>query len=620
MAELKRRRHGAVSTNTGGQMPGQHLLRPGVRATIRRPDYNKKTLPMVGHIVPPITTTDENGRKVKKHFEPYRDGHGMEGLMHWCVILDVAHGIGIGDDRKSFILCDPTDETANSVDDTPYGILYRRISRAVKSSAGTENRVICGKKKVSPKMWSDLLPNENTSYEAQAFIKPSRTRTGYVPMLLAVDEGKLALGKNGRLRGAAPGDMAQVVQLSGSAMETLRKQACKESAAFTPDNYNWDEVYEYGDFTKLDGSGKFVVIYNPSYHVTAGQITMKAKAGSTSVDADDYDPEAAAASGGGRGKSGFASYEIDLVPKVLLPRLDGPGLALDARYSEKVLFKDPAVAKDVLDNYDEIFKYFHLPSWEEQCLWIAQAYRSRAELLLYGWADNREYFTDEVNAILSARVQGMVPAASQVEDPDDDEPDEDVNSIYDDEDTDDDPLPVVSRKPDKTKAPKAMGKAGKATAAAMMYDDEDDDGPDGVMVDDEDDDISPFGIGDDDDDDIETTIAQADVDDDELEDIDEYGTEDEEEPELEDDDDEDSSMALILAAAKAKEEARRKAAKAAKAAQTKQPAAAPSAKPRLKKPSPTLADLEKLAAKAKAEAAAAAGKKRKRRIDGLPQE
>lgn len=603
MAELKRRRHGSVSTNTGGQLPGQHLLRPGVRATIRRPDYNKKPIPLVGHVVPPITATDDSGRKVKKHFQPYRDGHGMEGLLHWCVILDVAHGVGFGDDRKTFILCDPTDETANDVNDTPYGLLFRRISRAVKSAAGTQNRVLCGTKKISPLMWSDLLPNENTSYEAQAFIKPSRTRTGFVPMLLATDQGKLVLNPDtGRMLGATPGDIAQVVQLSGSAMETLRKQACEESAAFSPDNYDWESAYAHGDFTQLDGNGKFVTIYNPTHHSSAGFITMQNVVGKVSVDNDDdYDPSADGSRGSKRGgKGSFASYEIRFGAKVQLPRLDGQG---DARYSEKVLFKNPAVAKDVLENYDEIYKYFYLPSLEEQALWVAQAYRTRPELLLYGWADNREYFTDEVNAVLSARVQGLVPSASQVEDPDDDdEPDaEDINSIYDDEDPDDTP-PVISRKSDKPQAPKAMGKAGKATAAAMVYDDEDDDEPDDVMT--EDDDVSPFGIGDDDDDDLEATISQADPDD-ELEDSsdeDAYG------------DDDESSMAMILAAAKAQEEARRA---AAKAKAVKVP---PTKLTRLKPAGPTLADLERRAIKAKADAVVAAGRKRKRRTDGLPQE
>lgn len=619
MAELKRKRHNSVATNSGGQLPGQHLLKPNAHAAIRRPDYKKHAIPTVGHIVPPITATDDNGKKIQKYFEPYRDGHGTEGLMHWYLILDVAQGVGIGDDRKSFILCDSMDETSGGVNETSYGVLYRRISKAVKNSAGNDNTVRCGNKKISPKLWSDLLPNENTSYEAQAFMKPTKAKTGFIPILLMIDNGKLILNKDtGRMLGATPGDMAQILMLSGSAIDVVRSKATAESAAFTPDNYDWDSAYEFGDFTKLDGSGKYMVMYNPEHHRNAGTIMRLAQPGSVSADADeDYDPTADAAGGGGK-RQGFASYEVNFVPKVQLPKLSGGG---DAIYSEKKMFADPSIQKAILDNYDEIWRYFYLPPMEEQCLWLAQAYRTRPELLLYGWADNSEYFTDEVNAVLRARVQALVPSASQVED----DVEEDVNSIYDDED-DDEPLQIVSKAPKANKpvAPKSMAKSAAIAAAAAMEDDDDDDDSDPVMLDD-DDDVSPFGVGDDLDEDEVAMMVDA-SDDDELDD-DEM---DEDDEPVEDDEDDDSSMALILAQAKAAEEARlaaeaelkarraRKAAKAAKLAKATE--AAKALRATGKTAAPTLADLEKRANAAKAKAAAAVGGKKRRKVDGLPQE
>jgi len=607
MAELKRRRYGSVSTNTGGQLPGQHLLRPGAKATIRTPDYKKATIPTVAHIVPSIVTADDRGRKKPKSFEPYRDAHGIDGLVPWFVILDVAHRVGIGDDAKTFIMCDPLDETRSRVDDTPYGILYRRIARAVKNAAGNDNRVICGNKKISPKLWSDLLPNENTSYEAQAFMKPSKGRTGFISVLMFIDNGKLVFnGETGRPLGASPGDIAQLLMLSGSATETLRNRANDEAEGFDVSVADWGAAYKFGDFTQLDGSGRFMVIYNPDHHHTAPDVMRTGPA--VTVDADaEYDPDVDAGRASGKRRAGgFASYEINFVPKVKLP-VAGGGSAV---YSEQKLFKNPDVAKTVLANYDEIWRYFYLPSVEEQCLWLAQAYRSKPELLLYGWADNREFFTADVNAVLAARVQSLVPAASQTEDPDtddeidsvydDDTDDETVDSVYDD-DSDDDVPPAP-------RTAKAMGKAAAAVAAAVQDDIEPDE-----------DYTSPFGLGDGEDDEVEADpVIVDDMDDDD--DDDELYLETAEtaksydEPDADEDGEADSSMALILAKAKAAELARRQA--AAKKAQPKASGTAPAAKAKAK---PSLADLAARANAAKAKAAAATGKKR-RPTDGLPTE
>lgn len=465
MAEIRRGRHGGVSTRAAGGIPGYSILRPNVRAELLKPDYNKDPFPSVGHIVPPITAIDANGRKVPKRFEAYRDGHDAEGLMHWFVVLDVVKNVGIGDDAKTFIANDPLDDSTD-VAATPYAIMYRRIISAVKEFAATDRTIICGSRRVNPASWAALLPNNATSFKDHAFARPGSLRTGFVQWLPLYDRKRVRI-QEGRISGAGEGDPAYLMMLSGSAMQTLKDAACAATSE-NPTGTDWAASYVYGDFTRMDGEGKFCVIYNAQYHVNAPMVLNRELPGAIrDAEEQEFDPSGPSAQAQ---KQEFAQYSVEFVPKVRLPSLDGRGTAL---YSERKIIGAPGVASQVLANCSEIYDYFHLPSYDEQAKLLAMAFRSRPELIVYGWSDAPQFMTDEVKAILNQRTQVATPGNSQ------DEYDVAANtkssssSIYDDED---EAALSPQTTPDKGKGKRSPTEAlvNRASQAAGLYDDDDD--------------------------------------------------------------------------------------------------------------------------------------------------
>ena len=59
---------------------------------------------------------------------------------------------------------------------------------------------------------------------------------------------------------------------------------------------------------------------------------------------------------------------------------------------------------------------------EQQALWIARAFKGLPRLITFAWGENPEFMTEEVKAVLAARVQATVPGSGdEDEDQDEDE-------------------------------------------------------------------------------------------------------------------------------------------------------------------------------------------------------
>lgn len=470
MAEFKRRRASTVDTKVTGGIPGFKVFKPGVRASICFPDFKKHNIPSVGHIVPTILAADETGKKIAKQFMGYRDGHGVTGLMPWYFLADVARGVGIGDDRRTFIAADAADDEGG-VASSCYGILFNRIHKAVKagSGQGKDIRVDCVIKKVNPKMWFDLFANDKTGFQDVALVDPKKMRTGFVPWLSLYDNGRLRLN-DGFISGAGPRDLAQILMLSGSAMQALIDAACLENPGTSPEE-SYNEAYVHGDFTALDGTGKFVAIYNAKHHKGVPTMMFKAKTQKIEVDdenEEEYDPEAAGSSGKKKGgRESFGNYSVDFSPRVRLPSPDDEDAIVT--YSQAKLIAKAGVADNVLQNYDEIWSYFRLMSPEEQMVELASAFKQKPELLWYAFQPHPEYLTDEIKGILNARSQVAAPGGMQAgDDTDDDGTDDDdtetsaADNPYDDDDVDE---YEVETPPAKTKGAYASDSAKTKQAA-----------------------------------------------------------------------------------------------------------------------------------------------------------
>jgi hypothetical protein len=489
--------------------------------------------------------------------------------------------VGIGDDARTFVTNDPLNDDTN-VAEAPYSVLYRRIVAAVKEHGAKNSSVRCGSRRINPAVWAALLPNDATSFKDHAFQRPSSMRTGFVQWLPLYDRKRIRITE-GRIAGAGEGDPAFLMMLSGSAMQTLKDAAC-EATSENPTGSDWDESYVHGDFTRLDGSGKFCVIYNAQYHVNAPSVLNRELPGAIrDEDEQEFDP--AQASSAAR-KTDFAQYSIAFAPKVKLPNLEGTGTAL---YSERKLIGAPGVAAQVLANYSEIFDYFHLPSYEEQAKLVALAFRARPEIIHYGWADSPQFMTDEVQAVLNQRTQIATPGNSQDE-YDDENSTSVASSIYDDDDDDDNnaaATATVSQDKSRPKNSPADALNRRSSKATGLYDDDDEHDAahaayditeiDVVAADDGD---AAFGQEDDSADDLSAAID----DDDDGAEVGDTVAEEEEE-----DDDEEATLLAALAAAKAMRAARN--AKAAK---------------------------QVAAAAALAKAASAGAARRRRPTDGLP--
>ena len=178
---------------------------------------------------------------------------------------------------------------------------------------------------------------------------------------------------------------------------------------------------------------------------------------------------------------------------------------------------------------------------EQQALWVAQAFKSAPKLIAFAWSEQEGLMTDEVKAVLAARVSAVVPGED--DDDDDDEDDETpkrkvkkdpsakagkkAKPEADDEDDDEDDEEETSKKGKKP----AKGK--KAKDEEDEEDEfEDDEDSDDDSDDDEEEDEKPAKKG-------KSKKPAAEDDEEEEDDDSEDDDSDDEDDEEEEDDDED---------------------------------------------------------------------------------
>jgi len=194
---------------------------------------------------------------------------------------------------------------------------------------------------------------------------------------------------------------------------------------------------------------------------------------------------------------------------------------------------------------------------EQQALWVAQAFKSAPKLIAFAWSEQEGLMTDEVKAVLAARVSAVVPGED--DDDDDDEDDETpkrkvkkdpsakagkkAKPEADDEDDDEDDEEETSKKGKKP----AKGK--KAKDEEDEEDEfEDDEDSDDDSDDDEEEDEKPAKKGkskkakdDDEDDDSDDEEEDDDSDDEDDSDEDDDSDDEEEDDDSDDEEEDDDS-------------------------------------------------------------------------------
>lgn len=430
------------------------INRHGPQVEILRPRWNSTT-PTTARLFPMFCAEDPNGP-----FDPTRLTCNAYDFSDWCRGLPAAKYVGI-DQKYTFITHDPrrvADEGYDARKENPYNVLYNAIMDAVK-----EGEAIIGGRDVMTGKWGALTADG----PKKAFNSP--TKLYFMQGLIFEHDGENYIKGGKAPKGTRKEDLPIIIEVSKTAGEDLAKKLNQ----IRPD-YNGDtdpdlqgDMYEYGDLVDLK-SGLFVTFYNPDKHdVTEGD-DQDGEEGGTEAPAADDDADDSRQF---KGWKTAVSREFHYINKRRNFKIDADISQYEDIIREKLLWWD-----DVL----------YVPSHEELCFWLAQAFRSIPNLLHFGWSDHPEFFTDEVKGVLSNRTQG--PGAE----------------VPTDDDDEDEPVATPSRKAKRTSA-----------ALQEVDDDEDDDIDDGSdvedsVVDDTDDDsVLDDDVEDDDEDDVEDNDAAS---------------------------------------------------------------------------------------------------------------
>jgi hypothetical protein len=340
------------------------LNRKGPQVEVVRPKWDG-TGPMTFRPLPMICAEDPT------QFDPTRlttDEYDFSDF--WRGLPGVKY-VGI-DQKFTFLAYDPhrlNDEGYNPRTDNPYHVLYNAVMDAVKK---TGEAIVKGRDVMTGK-WAPLI-SDGTN---KAFNAPTKI---YFLQGLIYSGEELFIKGGSPPKGLRDNDLPQIIEISKSAGEKLARKLNMLNPNYQGDTdieYQ-NEMYLYGDIVDLS-TGSFLTLFNPKKHYDI-------------VDAfEDFDD-----SDGEDNKGGFQSW----------------GVAINPDFQISVKRQPVSISSDVSEYADKIRSLIvpwedilYFPPDEEICLWLAQAFRSMPSLLDFGWADNPEFFTNEVKGVLANRTQ-----------------------------------------------------------------------------------------------------------------------------------------------------------------------------------------------------------------------
>jgi hypothetical protein len=313
--------------------------------------------------------------------------------------LPAAKFVGL-DSPVSFLLYDPRwkhDQSYNPREN-PYNILYYAIKDVVKAD---DKSAMLGKRDVFNVKWINILekkfsaPNNKATF-IQGAVYQHRDK-------IYVQGGKAPLGLGDK-------DSPVILEmLSGSVWDSMCEVLMQKPDGVRANSDDIMGSFVYGDPTLLNG-GAFLSCYNPEVHLASldfqfGATQELAAGADAEVDTIEYeDPNSDDdddARGGKKKKKEFTSWKIAAGHNLFYTNKEGlrkkanPDLS---QYEDRI--------REQFMWFDDLF---HFPTTEEVVAILARAFRGVPNMLRFGWADNPEFFTDEVKGILAARTQGAVP-------------------------------------------------------------------------------------------------------------------------------------------------------------------------------------------------------------------
>jgi len=453
----------------------------------------------------------------------------------------------------SYVICRDKNQLIEGVEfwDLPYVKLRTVCNQAVKaSSAGNISESWDLK-------WNALVTGKNacvSPFKQKYFVVCSLYNNGN-QLDLTRELGKkmvngqlqeVELPRNGVALGDAPDDPLVVLELSISAGRNMLKMCTREQSPWDPEA--WDAKHQIPKNVLTGGQeaiDKWVSETEASkeaaeeqhhkrykrdmgfkYGDPCGRFNAKNGTVKGGVFFSIYNPEKVQIDSPHTSYSGQATSTFPEYQCLVHSQYDGPNGKMTADMSveqvdnvfNKHVYLWKASEQDADDSY-----LLHIPSIEERCVKIAQAFKQVPKLLEFGWLSKPEYLNyEEVQAVIKARktVGVKLPEA--------------------DEDEEEDTIPFST---DTVPAVAAKSKTASELADEfdefdedldddeLDEDDLDDDGPD------DDDELDEGELDDDDPDDDDDELDDDELDDDELDD-DELD-DDELDDELDDEDEED---------------------------------------------------------------------------------
>jgi hypothetical protein len=357
------------------------LNRKGPQVELLRPKWTGAT-PTTVRLLPMFNPENPNG-----DFDPTRMTCDEFEFSDWSRGLPAAKYVGI-DQKFTFISYDPRRVQGEGYDarkENPYNVLYNAIMDAVKEGEA----IIRGRDVITAK-WAALTVDG----PKKAFNSP--TKLYFMQGLIYEHDGETYIAGGKPPKGVRDNDLPIIIEMSKTGGEDLAKKLMLLSEDYDGDTdpkYQ-KQMYKYGDIVDLV-DGAFVTFFNPEKHDVTEVLTTSdnvGDAGEVSEEEESDEPVKEEESRSFKGWKTAVQPEFHYV-------------ASRKNYKKRAdISKYEDVIRERLLWWDDVL---YIPPQEELCFWLAQAFRSMPDLLRFGWGDNPEFFTDEVNGVLSNRTQGQ---------------------------------------------------------------------------------------------------------------------------------------------------------------------------------------------------------------------
>lgn len=361
-----------AESNTGAP-PDDRTTCPGMNVTIVRPRWKEGPL-----IFRPFACRDYD--QPMTHLMRGRSKPQPGCYTHWHVCLETAHYVGIGNDKVTFNLFPPGTEKTEQRNN-PYVAFYIAAKRAHGGSGFGNGLAWNGQ-------WNPLFIG---SAQAGPPIAKTAKLTYYTGAVYANGDKTYLDATRNKPLGLGDKDRLPIIQVKGAYKLTglldVMKPTYDEALAekHPASAFLWgDPVGAFFPRERVVKNGLFLTVYNPKK--TTFELGPNNSFNGTIAQTQGYEFT--------------VNQEITLNGRTYRP-------SLDTTDTDKVLQlqefwfpgNDPAAEPGIL----------RIAPYEEQALWVAQAYRQVPDLVRWAWSEHPEFMTDEVNGVLAARAQAVVP-------------------------------------------------------------------------------------------------------------------------------------------------------------------------------------------------------------------